>query len=132
MNDGDEGEGIFLTCKQVDMLVEALLSSNQLRKGRRAWLVKMLGRCPEDSVKKPIAQCDENRRSPETLEAKEDDGLKETGKHNTLQNASENGGSILLQDTLEKNRMRERELLVLNRVGLVGCGEIAQVGTKSE
>lgn len=39
----DDGK-VTLTREQVDMLVEALSAQKQMRKGRRMWLVNMLGR----------------------------------------------------------------------------------------
>ena len=51
-----EDGGVVLTREQVDLLIEALLSNGQLRKGRRAWLVNMLGRKPDGSSAKPEAQ----------------------------------------------------------------------------
>ena len=132
---GEGDRGTVLTGEQVDMLVETLLSNSQARKGRRAWLIKMLGRSPKDGeVPSRLAECRDSQagiardsggesESLQAVEAEGDDGLQEMGR---------DIDSSMLQDALEQEKIREREMIVLRRIGLVGCGEIAQVSTKPE
>jgi hypothetical protein len=108
--------GVHLSGAQVDLLVQALLSDSQPRKGRRAFLVKMLGRSPDGGL----------QRQPEGSTAKAAEAGAAGGV--SVEEGADRGAGrtldgSLLQDAREQEKLRERELRVLRGVGLVGCGE---------
>ena len=113
-NGGLDPGGVILSGAQVDMLVQALLSDSQPRKGRRAWLVKMLGRSPDGGL----------QRQPEGRTAVEDGAASgASAEEGAGRGAARTLDDSLLRDARELEKLRERELHVLRGVGLVGCGE---------
>ena len=118
---------VVLTSEQIDMLVEALLSSNQPRKGRRLWLVKMLGRAPcgqeaaraTPTAARPVQAVGSAYSQTDTGP---DPGTDVAAGDEQVEVDAGEGKS-------EAEEQRRREQSLLRRIGLVGCGEI---GTSSQ
>ena len=118
---------VVLTSEQIDLLVEALLSANQPRKGRRLWLVKMLGRAPcgqEAARATPTAARPAQAAGSaySQINTSPDPGTDVAAGD---EQAEVDGG----ESKSEAEEQRRREQSLLRRIGLVGCGEI---GTYSQ
>jgi hypothetical protein len=105
--------GVHLTEEEVNMLVQALSSKDQLPKGRRKWFITRMLRRPDVQVAKPAVNS-----GPETSAAATD---AEEGCANDICAAAR---VRIFAENMDAEGVTHCTLL--QRVGIVGCGEIAE------